>query len=125
MYEDEKDICSMLFESVLFEDTHIGKTPLAYFIDNAPLSSQEKHLYQAWRIHTRYEFFLIEKVIPEQEIHLTDLLGKTHYKIYETSGTLTLTEGKVIIARLVPFLDGWMITTEKVISFSNVSDEWK
>lgn len=56
VYDDEKDICTMLFEAVLFEDHSAGATPLSYFIRNAPLSADEKRLYEAWRMHTRYEF---------------------------------------------------------------------
>jgi hypothetical protein len=33
-------------------------------------------------------------------------------------GTASMKEGTVIIARIVPFLNGWMITTEVVVSFS-------
>jgi hypothetical protein len=96
VYDDEKDICSMLFEAVLFEDNHTGTTPFSYFVDNAPLSADEKRLYKAWRTYTRYEFFVVEKVTPGKELYVTDL----------------------IIARIVPFLKGWMITTEVVVSFS-------
>src|SRR5664279_4275175 len=46
IYDDEKDICTMVFESVLFEDTHTGRTPLSYFVNKAPLSADEKRLYE-------------------------------------------------------------------------------
>jgi hypothetical protein len=118
VYDDEKDICSLLFEAVLFEDDHTGITPLSYFVDNAPLSADEKRLYEAWRAHTRYEFFAVEKVTPGKELHLTDLAAKNRYRVYEDRGTATIKEGTVIIARIVPFLKGWMITTEMVVSFS-------
>ncbi len=62
VYDDEKDICTMLFEALLFEYNRTGMTPFAYFLDNAPLSIDEKRLYEAWRTHTRYEFFAVEKV---------------------------------------------------------------
>src|SRR5664279_4898799 len=32
VYDDERDICTMLFEAVLFEDSTAGTTPLSYFI---------------------------------------------------------------------------------------------
>ena len=118
VYDDEKDICSLLFEAVLFEDDRTGITPFCYFADNAPLSADEKRLYEAWRAHTRYEFFVVEKVTPGKELHLTDLAGKHRYRVYEDRGTTTIKEGTVIIARIVPFLKGWMITTEMVVSFS-------
>ena len=108
----------MLFEAVLFEDNHTGTTPFSYFVDNAPLSADEKRLYKAWRTYTRYEFFVVEKVTPGKELYVTDLIGKNHYQIYENKGTASIKEGMVIIARIVPFLKGWMITTEVVVSFS-------
>lgn len=125
IYEDQKDICSMLFESVLFEDMSIGKTPFAYFLENASLSPQEKQLYESWQAHTIYGFFIVENVILEKEIHLTDLNGKKHYRIYETKGTLWAEKRKVVMCRIVPFLQGWMIMTETVVSYSNVPDTFK
>jgi hypothetical protein len=118
VYHDEKDICAMLFEAVLFEDNSAGITPFSYFLQNAPLSSDEKRLYNAWRTHTRYEFFAVEKVIPGKEVHLADLAGEHRYRVYEHRGTATIKEGSVVIARIVPFLNAWMFTTETVISFS-------
>ncbi|HYT46766.1 MAG TPA: hypothetical protein VEP90_30850, partial [Methylomirabilota bacterium] len=38
--------------------------------------------------------------------------------------TRTVKEGTVVIARLVPFLDGWMIYTENIVSFGNASPEF-
>ena len=107
-----------MFEAVLFEDDRTGITPFCYFADNAPLSADEKRLYEAWRAHTRYEFFVVEKVTPGKELHVTDLAGKNRYGIYEDRGTASIKEGTVIIARIVPFLNRWMITTEMVVSFS-------
>lgn len=120
VYDDEKDICTMLFEAVLFEHDHTGTTPFSYFVDNAPLSIDEKRLYETWRDHTHYEFFVVEKVTPGKELHVADLAGKNRYQVYENKGTtsIKLKEGVVIIARIVPFLKGWMITTEVVISFA-------
>jgi hypothetical protein len=118
VYDDEKDICRMLFEAILFEYNHTGMTPFSYFVDNAPLSVDEKRLYEAWRAHTRYQFFVVEKVTPGKELHVTDLIGKNRYRVYENKGTASIKEGMVIIARIVPFLKGWMITTEVVVSFS-------
>ena len=118
VYDDEKDICRLLFEAVLFEDNHAGTTPFSYFVDNAPLSVEEKRLYEAWREHTRYGFFVAEKIIPGKELHVTDLNGKNSYLVYENQGTASIKEGMVIIARICPFLKGWMITTEVVVSFS-------
>jgi hypothetical protein len=118
VYDDEKDICTMLFEALLFEYNRTGITPFAYFIDNAPLSIDEKRLYEAWRAHTRYEFFAVEKVTLGKELHIADIAGKNRYRVYENKATASLKEGTVIIARIVPFLNGWMITTEVVVSFS-------
>jgi hypothetical protein len=118
VYDDEKDICTMLFDALLFEGTDTGITPLAYFIDQAVLDDAEKRLYEAWRQHTRYGFFVIEKIIAGKEIHVADLPGRKRYRVYETKGTATMKEGAVIIARIVPFLLGWMITTEMVVSWS-------
>ena len=118
VYDDEKDICAMLFEAVLFEDNRTGTTPFSYFVQNAPLSADEQRLYEAWRTRTRYEFFVVEEVLPSEELHLTDLAGENRYRVYEQRGTTSIKEGSVVIARIVPFLKGWMITTESVISFS-------
>lgn len=118
VYDDEKDICAMLFEAVLFEAASASATPFSYFIQHAPLSPDEKRLYEAWRTHTRYEFFAVEKVIPGKEVHLADLAGEHRYRVYEHRGTATIKEGSVVIARIVPFLNAWMFTTETVISFS-------
>jgi hypothetical protein len=118
IYDDEQDICAMLFEAVLFEDNRTGTTPFAYFLRNAPLSANEKRLYGAWAAHTRYEFFAVEKVIRGKEVHLSDLPGELCYRVYEHRGSITMKEGMVVVARIVPFLKGWMITTESVISYS-------
>jgi hypothetical protein len=118
IYDDEKDICTMVFESVLFEDTHTGRTPLSYFVNKAPLSADEKRLYEFWRTHTRYEFFAVEKVTLGKEVHLADLAGQTRYRVYEDRGTASIKPGTVVMARIVPFLNGWMFTTECIISFS-------
>ena len=118
VYDDEKDICTMLFEAILFEDTSGEMTPLAYFVERAVLADAEKRLYEAWRDHTRYGFFAIEKIVPGKEIHLSDLAGRNRYRVYETKGTARMEDGMVIIARIVPFLKGWMITTEMVPSWS-------
>ena len=109
----------MLFEAVLFEDNSAGITPFSYFLQNAPLSSDEKRLYNAWRTHTRYELFAVDKVIPGKEVHLADLAGEHRYRVYEHLGTATIKEGSIVIARIVPFLNAWMFTTETVISFSD------
>jgi len=124
IYEDEKDLVAMLFEAVIFDVESGGETPLAYFLSHAPLDEKEKRLYKAWQTHNHYGFYLVQKIIPDKEIHLTDLAGKTAYKVYETSGTRTVKEGTVVIARIVPFLDGWMIYTENIVSFGNASPEW-
>jgi hypothetical protein len=124
VYEDEKDLCSMLLEAVTFEEEYAGETPLAYFLSHAPLDEGQKRLYKAWQTHNRYGFYRVQKIIPEKEVHLTDLAGTTAYKVYETRGTLTIKEGLVVIGRLVPFLDGWMFYTESIVSFSNASKEW-
>ena len=124
IYDDEKDLIAMLFEAVIFDVESDGTTPLAYFLSHAPLDEQEKRLYTAWQAQNRYGFYLVKKIIPEKEIHLTDLAGETAYKVYETSGTRTIKEGSVVIARIVPFLDGWMIYTENIVSFGNASPEW-
>lgn len=118
VYDDEKDICTMLFEAVLFEDNSTGPTPLSYFIDNAPLSRDEKRFYEAWRKYTRYEFFAVEKVTPDREIVLNDLSGERLYRVHEHRGTATMKAGSIIIARIVPFLKGWMFTTECIISYA-------
>ncbi len=118
IYDDEKDICAMLFEAVLFEDNRTGTTPFSYFVQNAPLFVGEKRLYEAWRTRTRYEFFVVEEVIPGKGLHLTDLAGENRYRVYEHKGTTSIKKDSVIIARIVPFLNGWMITTETVVSFS-------
>ncbi len=118
VYDDEKDICRMLFEAILFEDSSGKMTPLAYFVERAVLVDAEKRLYEAWRDHTRYEFFVIDEIVPGKEIHLSDLAGRHRYRVYETKGTARMKEGMVIIARIGPFLKGWMITTEMVPSWS-------
>jgi hypothetical protein len=118
VYDDQKDICTMLFEALLFEDRSGEMTPLAYFVERAVLADAEKRLYEAWRQHTRYGFFVIEKIIAGKEIHLSDLAGRKRYRLYETKGTARMEDGMVIIARIVPFLKGWMITTEMVPSWS-------
>jgi len=124
VYDDEKDLLSMLFEAVIFDGASDGTTPLAYFLSHAPLDEKEKRLYTAWQAQNRYGFYLVKKIIPDKEIHLTDLAGETAYKVYETSGTRTIKEGSVVIARIVPFFDGWMFYTENIVSFGNASPEW-
>jgi hypothetical protein len=123
IHDDEKDICTMLFEAVLFEDTSAGATPLSYFIENAPLSADEKRLYGAWRSHTIYGFFAIEKVIAGKEVYLADLAGGKRYRVYKQRATTTLKEGTIVIARIVPFLNAWMFTTETILSFSGSAVE--
>jgi hypothetical protein len=118
VYDDQKDICRMLFEAILFEDTSGKISPMAYFVERAGLADAEKRLYEAWRDHTRYGFFVIEKTVPGKELHLSDLAGRHRYRVYETKGTAGMKEGMIIIARIVPFLKGWMITTEMVPSWS-------
>jgi hypothetical protein len=118
VYDDEKDICSMLFEAVLFEDNRTGITPLSYFVQNAPLSVDEKPLYEAWRMHTHYGFFAVEKVTPGKELHLSALAHQNRYQVYEHRGTASIKEGSILIARIVPFLNAWMFTTETIVSFS-------
>jgi hypothetical protein len=118
VYDDQKDICTMLFEAILFEDRSGKMTPLAYFVERAVLADAEKRLYEAWRDHTRYGFFAVEKIVPGEELHLIDLAGRNRYRVYETKGTGRMKQGMVIIARIVPFLKGWMITTEMVPSWS-------
>jgi hypothetical protein len=117
VHDDERDICTMLFEAVLFEDSTAGTTPLSHFVRNAPLSPEEKRLYEAWRRHTRYGFFAVEKVISGKELQLSDLGGENRYRVYEHRAATTIKEGSVVIARIVPFLDAWMFTTETVLSF--------
>jgi len=118
VYDDEKDICTMLFEALLFEGTSGKMTPMAYFVERAELVDAEKRLYEAWRDHTRYGFFVIDEMVPGKEVQLSDLAGRNRYRVYETKGMARMKEGMVIIARIVPFLKGWMITTEMVPSWS-------
>src|SRR5665213_1200128 len=89
VYDDERDICTMLFEAVVFEDTSAGTTPLSYFLQHAPLSGEEKRLYDAWRTHTRHGLFAVESVTPERELRLADPSGEQLYRIYEQRGTIT------------------------------------
>ncbi len=56
-------------------------------------------------------------------MQFADLAGKTRYRVYESKGSASMKEGTVMIARLVPFLNGWMITTEVVVSFAGTSRE--
>ncbi len=109
---------------MIFEEEYGGETPLSYFLSHAPFDEGRKRLYRAWQTHNRYGFYRVQKIIPEKEVHLTGLAGKTAYKVYETRGTLTIKEGMVVIGRLVPFLDGWMFYTESIVSFANASKEW-
>lgn len=117
VYEDERDICAMLFEAVSFEDNLAGTTPFSYFLQHAPLTADEKRLYEAWRSHTRHELFVVERVTPESGLCLADLSGENLYRVYEHRGTNTIKQGSVVIARIVPFLKGWMFSTEVVVSF--------
>ena len=103
---------------MLFEDTSAGTTPLSYFLQHAPLSGEEKRLYDAWRTHTRHGLFAVESVTPGSEVRLADPSGAQLYRVYEQRGTITLQQGSVIVARIVPFLKGWMFTTEAIVSFS-------
>jgi hypothetical protein len=123
VHDDEKDICTMLFEAVLFEDTSAGTTPFSYFVDNAPLSPDEKRLYTAWRSHTRHGLLAVEKVIPGEEVHVAALTGEKRYRVYEQRATTTLKKGAVVMARIVPFLNAWMFTTETILSFSGSAGE--
>jgi hypothetical protein len=91
---------------------------MAYFVERAVLADVEKRLYEAWRDHTRYGFFVIDKIVGGEELHLIDLACRDRYRVYETKGTARMKQGMVIIARIVPFLKGWMITTEMVPSWS-------
>jgi hypothetical protein len=76
VYDDEKDMCAMLFE-----DNHTGITPFSYCVDNAPLSVDERRIHGAWRTHTRYEFFAVEKVTPGKELDVTGLSGEHRYRV--------------------------------------------
>jgi hypothetical protein len=118
VYDDEKDICTMLFEAILFEDASGKMTPMSYFVERAVLADAEERLYEAWRDHTRYGFFVIDKIVPGKEVHLSGLGGSNRYRVYEAKGTARMQQGMVIIARIVPFLKGWMMTTEMVPSWS-------
>ena len=42
---------------------------------------------------------------------------EAHYRILEDRATASLRQGDVMIARIVPFLDGWMITSETILRF--------
>ena len=76
VYDDERNICTMLFEALLFEGECAGITPLSYFIQNIRLTADEQRLYESWRDHTRYEFFTVERVTPDKELRLADLSGE-------------------------------------------------
>jgi hypothetical protein len=119
IHDDEKDICRMIFEAILFEDATAGTTPLSTFLQRAALSADEQRLYAAWREHTRYGFFVVEKIIVGQEIHASDAFGERRYRIYEHAGTARIKEGEIIVARLVPFAQGWMISTETVLTYQD------
>src|SRR5665811_921903 len=94
---------TLTFEALLFEDNRTGTTPFSYFVQNAPLSVDEKRLYEAWLTRTRYELFVVDEVIPGKELHLADLAGENRYRVYENKGTTTIKKGSVVIARIVPF----------------------
>ena len=61
-------------------------TPLAYFVEHAVLADAEKQLCEAWRDHTRYGFFVVQKIVPGKEVHLSDLAGRNRYCVYEAKG---------------------------------------
>ncbi len=124
IYDDEKPIVSMMFEAITFETSYQGETPLTFFVNNAPLGKDYKRLYQSWITENRYGFFVVQKIIPGKEIHLTDLARKNSYKVYETKGTHTIKERVVVVGRIVPFLDGWMFYTETIVSFSTVKQDF-
>ena len=109
VYDDRKDICTMLFAALLFEDRSGKMTPLAYFVEHAVLADAEKQLCEAWRDHTRYGFFVVQKIVPGKEVHLSDLAGRNRYCVYEAKGRARMQNGMVIIAHIVPFLKGWRL----------------
>ena len=77
----------------------------------------------SWLMIACYGLFGVEKVIPGEEVHLAALAGEKRYRVYEQRATTTLKEGAVVMARIVPFLNAWMFTTETILSFSGSAAE--
>ncbi len=65
VYDDEKDICTILFDAMLFEDTSTGITPLAYFVDHAaPGRRREAALFS---MLTEFDSRFLEPIIVKLE----------------------------------------------------------
>jgi hypothetical protein len=97
--------------AILFEDTSAGATPLSYFIENAPLSADEKRLYAAWHSHANYGFFS-SRIITGEEVHLAALAGGKRYRVYEQQATTPLKEGAIVRAvSTATFLASKLIST--------------
>jgi tetratricopeptide (TPR) repeat protein len=109
-FEVDENEAGSIIDALMFEGDYQGKSPLAYFINNAPLTQEEREMYQSWLAKTRYSVFEIKEVMFGKNLVAIDLLTKETLVIYEKLATYDTLAGEVITGRIVPFADAWMFT---------------
>lgn len=89
----------------------LGKTPFDLFIEkNYPLfSEEEKAVYKKFWSEMFFSIFKIISVKPGESMEIKDLVSGKTYFVKEYLGTLQATPGIILISRLFPFKDHWLL----------------
>ena len=105
----EEGELNSLVESLLFEEPIGGKTAIERFLEREPLTAEERTLYERWRVETIFSFFRVLEVELGRAIRLEDLANGLQYRAIERTGSYQVRAGEVIVTRLLPYYDNWML----------------
>ncbi|MFH1838383.1 MAG: SEC-C metal-binding domain-containing protein [Candidatus Kuenenbacteria bacterium] len=104
-----EDEINGLIEALIFEEKINNQTIIEYFIKEAPLSDQERQMYQTWKEKSFFSFFEIIDVNIGKSLRLKNLVDGKIYLVFEKMGTYQINKGMIIPNRLIPLEEFWMM----------------
>ncbi|MDP4011810.1 MAG: SEC-C metal-binding domain-containing protein [Candidatus Roizmanbacteria bacterium] len=106
----EEQELNNLIEAVIFEDLINGRTPLHHAITSGGFSHQDVIYYQSWMVRSVFSFFQVEKIHLGSMLEMNDLVTGKRYEVYEKLATYSAQIGQVMITRIIPYRDKWVMT---------------
>jgi len=106
----EENQMAVVVEALVYEWKYEGKTPLQQFVEKANLNSSDRTYYQSWIDKTVFSLFIVEEVNLGTSILLREIIHEKRYLVFEKTGSYSLQSSMMIMSRLVPLDEGWMMT---------------
>lgn len=89
----------------------LGRTPFDLFVEKNYLlfSEEEKVVYKRFWSEMLFSILKVVSVKPGESMEINDLVSGKTYFVKEYSGTLQATPGIILISRLFPLKDHWLM----------------